>query len=131
MTLMPQRLLGYFSEDFTDGDVAMLRALVDELSRKHTWHLGAPEFVDDIDDSSCTAPEDQPIRTVGIVLTVSASNENPQTPVDDPARLVAALARFSSERGTEFELEFDGESIGEIKNGQVSRSIKEGLLDTW
>jgi hypothetical protein len=94
-------------------------------------HLTAPEFVDETDDSSCTAPEDQPIRTVGIVLTVSAPNESPQTPLDDPTRLVTALARFSSERGTEFEMELDGEYIGDIKNGEASRSIKEGLLDTW
>lgn len=128
---MPQRLLGYFSADFTDADIVALGALVETLSRAHGWHLGAPRFVDDSDDSSCTAPEDQPIRTVGVLLTVSAPGEVSRTPVDDPEAFVAALSQFSSERGTEFEMELDGEYVGDIRRGEVSESIQQGLLARW
>ena len=128
---MPQRLLGYFSADFTDGDVVALAALVEELKRAHSWHIGGPELVDETDDSSCTSPEDQPIRTVGMILTVSTPGEASQTPLDDPKALIASMARFSSERGTEFEVEIDGEYVGDIKHGAVSASIQQGLLDSW
>jgi len=77
---MAQELLAYFSADFSDDDVAALRGVVERLAKDHKWTLRSPQFVDEVDDSSCIQPGDKPVRTVGVVLLVSAPVETPATP---------------------------------------------------
>ncbi len=95
------------------------------------WSREPPQFVDQLDDSSRTRPEDEPVRTVGLLLSVTASGEHPSTPVTEPTRVVDALAKFSEARGVDFELQLDDTYVGEIRGGVPDRLVREGLLGRW
>jgi hypothetical protein len=131
MWKMPQDLLAYLSADFTETDVEALLRLVESLGSQGPWSRAAPQFVDETDDSSCSLPEDEPVRTVGLLLSVSAEGEDPPTPVEEPTRIVEALAKFSAERGVEFEVQIDHTYCGAIEGGVPDKSIREGLLAPW
>ena len=122
---MPQYILAYFSEDYCEVHVEALRRLVESLVRDGAWSRGAPQFVDD------SQPEDEPVRTVGVQLLVSEQGEQPATPVDEPARLLEALAKLSGVHLVELEVQYGDEIIGAISNGVMDRSLREGLLDSW
>ncbi|HEX5750167.1 MAG TPA: hypothetical protein VFZ09_28310 [Archangium sp.] len=128
---MSHGLLAYLSADFSDDDVRALRELVTNLASSGGWSHKPPMFVDEVDDSSCTRPEDEPVRTVGVLLKVSEPGESPMTLVDELMRLLDALSLFSSERGVELEVQLDDTYVGEIRNGVPDRLIREGLLARW
>ncbi|HEY3357891.1 MAG TPA: hypothetical protein VGQ83_31860 [Polyangia bacterium] len=128
---MTQDLLAYFSSDFTEEDVGALEMLVDGLAQSGRWNLGPPLFVNETDSSSCTRPEDEPIRTVGVLLRVTSRGDVPATPVSEAQRLFDALATFSRERQLELEVQLDETYVGEIRSGQMDRVLREGLLERW
>jgi hypothetical protein len=128
---MPQDLLAYFSADFTEADVSALQSLAESLASQGPWSRMAPQFVDETDDSSCSLPEDEPIRTVGVVLSVSSRGEDPPTPVEEATRIIEALARFSAARGVELEVQIDQTHVGDIVRGIPDEDIRVGLLEKW
>lgn len=128
---MAQQLLAYFSGDFTNRDAGDLRVLLEGLLAQGEWARGAPEFIDQLEEDSRTRPEDEPVRTVGVRLEVSEPGENPSTPVNDATRLVEALAGFSLKHGVEFEFQLDGTFVGEVRNGEADRLLRDGLLARW
>lgn len=117
---MSQRLLGFFSEDFSTEDVDQLRAIIKSIARERLWSWGPPHFVD----------RAEPDRTVGVLLTVAAPGETPPTPVEEPVRVLELLADFSKRRGVDFELELDQTSVGSIHDGELAPGMREALLDT-
>jgi hypothetical protein len=128
---MAQRLLGYLCSDFSESDVIALRLLVDSLGQRGTWTIEAPRFVDESDDTSCTRPEDEPLRTVGVALSVTSPEELPGTPVDEPTRLLEALATFSAQRSVDFEVQLDDTYVGQIRLGKLDHLLLDGLLARW
>lgn len=128
---MAQMLLAYVASDFRDQDVLELQALVNALTEARRWTIGPPEFIDDVDDSSCTRPEDEPVRTVGIVLPVSSPGEHPETPVAEVEYLLNRLAGVSQEAGLEPEVQLDETYVGDIKRGQIDPLLRSGLLKEW
>lgn len=131
-----QSLLFCLSGDFSEDDVRVLRGLVHEIAAARAWHSDPPKFVDELDSSSCTHPDDEPIRTVGGVLVLEAPATVPDkqtetSHLDEVGYLIERLAAFSRDRGCELELELAGESIGDIVNGEMSQSIRTGLIDEW
>jgi hypothetical protein len=128
---MPQELLAYFSSDFTEDDVNGLKMVAEALAASSRWPLGPPLFVNETDSSSCTRPEDEPIRTVGILLRVTARGEPPATPVSEAVRLLDALAASSRDRRLELEVQLDETYVGKIGSGQMDRVLREGLLERW
>lgn len=127
---MSTTLLAYLSADYDDDDVDATRALVADLA-SGSWSAGPPEFVDDTDASSCTRPEDRPIRTVGVVLPVGEASDRPSTPREEAASFVSALEVLSRERDLEFELQLGQTYVGTIRAGVADRLVQEGLLAEW
>jgi len=127
---MPKQLLAYFSGDFVENDVVAVQQLALDLAATVAWTVSPPLFVNETDDSSCTRPEDEPIRTVGVVLVLTG-DDGPTAPVRDLTALVDALAAFSRTRGVEFEMELDGTYVGAIEHGVPDQLIRVGLLATW
>jgi hypothetical protein len=131
MVPMTQALLAYVTSDVTDGDVVALNALAASMAQAETWTVGPPRFVDEVDDSSGSKPEDEPVRTMGIVLPVSSPGAIPETPVSEPERFLAALADLSRARKIDFEVLLDDTYVGEISSGEMDRLLRDGLLAQW
>jgi hypothetical protein len=128
---MPETMLAYFSEDYSETNVEDLRRLVQTLAAAGAWSRALPRFADEVDDSSCTRPGDEPIRTVGVLLEVSEPGELPETPVEEVTRLFEAVAAFSAKHLVDFEVQYRDELVGSIFNGVMDRGIREGLLESW
>jgi hypothetical protein len=128
---MTQRLIAYMSADFTEGDVKALRATAEELAQAAPWTYMAPSFIDESDASSCTRPEDEPVRTIGVALVVSAAGEVPSTPLDEAQRFLESLAGFSHLWEVDMEVLLDDTYVGEIRCGVMDHLLREGLLDQW
>jgi hypothetical protein len=124
---MAQYILAYLSADYSEAHVVSLRLLVESLGAA-TWSRGAPQFIDDV---ARTQPEDEPLRTVGLQVLVSEPGDQPPTPVDEPTRLLEALAKFSGVHLVDLEVQYGEEVIGAIFNGVLDRGIREGLLGAW
>ena len=124
------------SEVYSEDDVRLLHRLIDELARDRAWYHGPPQFVDQTDASSCTLPEDLPVRTVGGYVEFSAPGAVQDAAAEkhqfeDADFLIERLARYSRERKCELEIEYAGELIGEIENGEISESVAIGFLAEW
>ena len=128
---MAQQLLAYLSGDYSEADVAGLRTLQTELASVGPWTSGPPEFVDQIEEDSRTQAEDEPVRTVGILLMVEERGRSPETPASEPKRLVDAVAQFSKTHSVEFEFQLDSTYVGQVRGGTPDRLLREGLLDAW
>jgi hypothetical protein len=124
-------LLVYLSGDFSEADVTAFGTAVRELGRSQRWTLEAPELIDQTDASSCTQPEDQPIRTLGARLPVTGPEEVPGTPVQEVRALIEGLASLSRSRSLEMEVQLDNTYVGEICSGVIDRLLREGLLERW
>jgi len=133
-------LLFALEGDPSDEHAAALRAVVRELVGLRAWSVGVPRFVDEVDDSSCTLPEDVPIRTVGVFVEVYSGfppwGDRLPAAVDrsqyeDVRVLVERLAQFSREIDDDIVVEFEGEAIGWIEDGKPDRGLAVGLLGEW
>ncbi|MFO0696672.1 MAG: hypothetical protein U0230_24090 [Polyangiales bacterium] len=128
---MARYLLAYVSSDFTDEVIEHLRSLVKNLATNGAWSREPPDLVDQMEEDSATRPEDEPLRTVGVVLVVSDPGAAEETPVSEPARLVDALSTFSKQQAVDFELQLGETYVGEIRSGVPDELIREGLLARW
>lgn len=91
-----------------------LEALVDRLCRERTWTPTRPQFVDVLDESSCSRPEDQPIRTLGAALQLSAPDAVQRTPRADIDAFFTGLVTFCRDHRMELWIELHGEQFGEV-----------------
>jgi hypothetical protein len=128
---MPSQLLAYLSSDFSAEDVVAVRDLVSRLGEVAHWSSLPPRFVDETDSTSCTRPEDKPIRTVGTVLCVSSPGELPETTVEEVRQMLDALARLSAERNLALEVQLGDTFVGSIEDGTFDRLLREGLIESW
>lgn len=129
-------LLFCLVDEFSEEDVQALHDLINEIAFEREWVLESPSFLDELDDSSCSRPEDDPIRTVGGVLRLHRSDAKMEhwqqmEHLADVEFVVGRFAQYSLERKCELEIELGGELIGDIRCGEVSTSITEGLIDEW
>lgn len=112
-----------------DGDERLLEGVLEEVSAARAWTLGPPELVDLEDEE----------HAAGILKLYSAQppwgellpEEVDRAQLDEATLLVERLTRFSAEQGVELEFELDGETVGSIDRGVVSRDLAEGLLGEW
>jgi hypothetical protein len=96
-----------------------------------SWTLGPPVLVDEIDASSCTRPEDEPIRSLGFVLFVTAAGVPGGTPKHEVGRFVAHLCDLSRTAGLSFELQLERTYVGSIAAGVADRFMTRGLIESW
>lgn len=97
------------------------------------WVVAPPAFVDETDSSSCTQPDDEPIRTAGCVLFVprQAHRATELRALNDVEAVLETLRNLSAESGVDIEVQLDDECIGEIQRGVFDRSLRDGLLAPW
>jgi hypothetical protein len=129
-----QPLLFALVPNFTEAEVARVRDEVEAIALVRSWALAPPEFVDETDSSSCSLPEDQPIRTVGCVLFVpreAASKEQDRVALEDVEAVLEMFRVLSSETHVEVEVQIDETVVGSIEDGVLDRSISQGLLEPW
>jgi hypothetical protein len=135
-----QQLLFFVADDIDEATAREMERLVAELAEQHAWSLGPPTFVNEVDDSSVSSPEDLPIRTLGGILELYSMwppegaqlpKELDQANFDDVKTLVASLIAFSSRTGHELDLELAGEPVGSIRGGEPDRILREGFLGEW
>lgn len=126
--------------DPTDEHAAKMEIQIDEMGTSRSWVIAAPEFVDEVDDSSCTRPEDIPIRSVGGVLEIFSAlppwGDRLPTSIDrahleEVALIVESMSRFSRDADVDIVFELDGESIGMIDAGVPDDSLTDVLLGEW
>ena len=128
---MAKDLAAFLSDDFTEADVSVVRDVASAMATERTWTLGPPEFVDESDEAQLSNPEDEVIRTVGVVLTVSDRGERPETQRGEVELFVRFMSEVSRLTGLRIEVQLGAVHCGTIVNGVPSSSIKVGLIDSW
>ena len=126
----------YLVGEFTEDVVMRVLLFVQHLSKKGRWPAGKPEFVDDLDESSCTRPEDSPIRTVGGTVPlrdprVGVSAQEDAEDLDSVRHVVEQLSAFTAALNLTVELQLGGLYVGRIENGRPDRLVAVGLLAEW
>ena len=129
-------LLFFLSDEYRDYDVSRLEEAVLGLADNGDWVLGPPRFIDEVEESESTNPEDEATRTVGGFLELHRPSEQMKHSVEkahyhEVERVVEALAKFGEETGCEIELELGGSFVGDIREGVPSDSLTVGLLEEW
>jgi hypothetical protein len=131
-----QRLLFFVAQDVNADIRDAVRSLVDGLASQGAWLIQPPMFVDTIDQAG-TRDEDFPDETVGGALEIHSALDGTLPHDVDAAtlaeveRLVAAAKELSSSLSLEIEFELDGVFVGAIEDGQIDKSLAEGLLGEW
>ncbi len=134
--MKPYGLLFFLSDEYADSDVSRLEEVISELANDGDWMLGPPKFIDQIEESESTNPEDEEIRTVGGFLELHPRSGQVNQFIEkshyhEVDRVIKALVGFGEETGCEIELELGGTFVGDIKEGIPSELITVGLLDEW
>jgi hypothetical protein len=129
--MQAEQMLVFLVPAQSNEQVAVVRSLAPTFQNLR-WTLGPPVFVDETDDSSCTTPEDEPIRTVGYALDVTCLGApGPATPADEVVQFLQPFADVTSNTGLEFEVEYRGTYVGTIASGRLDRSLQDGLIGPW
>ncbi len=91
------------------------------------------KFVNEMDETPTTQPDDEPTWTLGGVLTLTRPSDDlgsDRSQFRDVEFLLDRLCQFSA-GGRAIVIEYDGEEIGTIEDGNASTSVRDGLLGEW
>ena len=123
-----------FAIEDADSDSATVTAtLVRDLNEQREWTHGEIAFVDEVEEISATNQKDEPVRTLGGVLTLTGPTDDlasERSQYEDVEFLIERLCEFSS-GGRTLVIEYDGGEIGEVRDGQADVSLRVGLLGEW
>jgi hypothetical protein len=115
-----------------------LRTFVGRLAGLRRWLNGAPRFVDSRDEPTDASRGDVAVETLGGCLEIYSAMPPLTLPreidlqhLEEVNALVKALRDFSREHGLAIDLELDGTFVGAITDGEMDRSLAEGLLGEW
>ena len=130
---MTNRVQLLFAIEQADSDSAeVIASLVRGLNEQQKWTHGKIVFVDDLDEVSATQPDDEPVRTLGGVLTLTQPTRDHADESSQYAEvefLVDRLCEFSN-GGHTLVIEYDGEEIGEIRDGRADTSLRDGCSES-
>jgi hypothetical protein len=133
-----QRLLFFVAQDVDGGIRRDVRDFVNQLALRRDWLNGAPRFVNSRQEPEDASGEDMPVETVGGYIDIYSALPPWTLPrevdiqhLDEVTDLVNALCDFSRQHRLVFELELDGTFVGAITDGEVDRSLAQGLLGEW
>ncbi len=118
----------FFSEDDVDqaARAAIIRGIA-ELAATAGWIAGPPRFVEDLDSA------DAPI--IGGVLEYPSAKgislDEDRKCLAQVEAFVGAAQRISSQFALNIEFDLNGEVIGAIESGILTRSLRDGLLGAW
>jgi hypothetical protein len=135
----PKRTLLFFvAQDLDDSSRANIRDFVLHLASLRRWLNGPPRFVSSRDEPANTSHGDMAVETVGGYLEIYSVLPPCMLPreidfqqLDEVRALLNSVRDFSREHRLSIEFELDGELIGAIDEGQMDRSLAEGLLEEW
>jgi len=129
-----QKLLFYIAQDFEDDLPPEVERVIAEIARGRNWLIGPPVFMDELHASNLGTP----VRTVGGVLEIHSALPPWNLPIDvdrqhldEVTWLVEALRQFSFVRSLAIEFELEGTFVGSVEDGQIDRTLSEGLLGEW
>jgi hypothetical protein len=133
-----QRLLFFVARDVDDGIRGAVLDFVNQLALRRHWSNGIPRFVNNIEEPEDASGEDMPFENLGGYIEIYSAlppwtlpHEVDIQQLDEVTDLVNALRDFSRQHLLEFELELDDTFVGAITDGEVDRSLAEGLLGEW
>ena len=133
-----QKLLFFVAQDIDDSICANVREFVLKLASLRHWLNGPPRFVRSREEPVSTSHGDLPVETLGGYVEIYSARKPWTLPreidlqhLDEVTALVNALRDFSREHSLEFELELDGTFVGAITDGEMDRSLADGLLGEW
>jgi hypothetical protein len=125
-------LLAFVDSDYAEEDIKRLGQVAADLAARADWLLGPPEFVDETDEEG--------FRTVGLLHRLNAAydadgqeldEETDRRQFEETQAIVEALQEFSGSTGVDLGLELDGGSVGWIEKGELTQSLRVGLLESW
>jgi len=130
-------ILFYVVDEIDDSLRDKVKGLIRDMASAREWLLGPPRFVDEFDVPNDERGGDQ-LETLGGVLEIYAAHR----PFDLPREIdlvhlaevesvISEIQRFSKQEGVDFEVELNGELIGEIEDGKLDPGLAEGLLGEW
>ncbi|MCA9675559.1 MAG: hypothetical protein H6708_11360 [Kofleriaceae bacterium] len=131
-------LLFAIEGEATQQERDAMRDAIGHLATTRHWTITPPAFVDE--EEEATAPGDTPIVTVGGVLEVYSSfppwDEDLPLDIDrahynEVRAVLDAMCDLSRTHGLCIGVEYNGERIGSVEAGSVSRSLATGLLQAW
>ena len=133
-----RRLLFFVAQDVDNGVRGDVQDFVNRLALQRRWLNGAPRFVNSIEEPEDASGEDMPVETLGGYIEIYSTLPPWTLPrevdiqhLEEVTDLVNALCDLSRQRDLEFELELDDTYVGAITDGEVNRSLAEGLLGEW
>jgi hypothetical protein len=133
-----QKLLFFVAQDLDDASRASVRDFVLRLASLRHWLNGPPRFVNSRDEPEDAAHGDSPVETVGGYLEIYSAlppwilpRELDLQHFNEVTALVEALRDFSRQQSLAFELELGETFVGAITDGELDRSLAEGLLGEW
>jgi hypothetical protein len=133
-----QKLVFFIAQDVDDELRLKVKEFVEQLAGTRHWLNGPPRFVDEIDETPSSDPDDLPIESLGGFIEIFSAWPPWNLPRDvdlqhlrEVEDFVAALRRFSRQNWLEIELQLDQTFVGEIQNGEMDVLLAEGLLGEW
>lgn len=132
-----QTLLFSVVDELTpDLEKMVVESLQKLLTRN--WEICEPELIDSTDSTSCTQLEDEPIRTLGVYIELQAPGllspsaiSIEESQLADVDATVKELSKLTRTLNVTVEVEFQGEFVGEIKQGKPDHGIQKTLINEW
>jgi len=129
-------VLFYLADPSNETSLGWLFSFVSELRNTRNWTCTTPQLEQHSDASSCSAPDDLPIETVGFSVCLNPPSVPPDLSLEqgyfeDLLFIVNEVARISAATTTEWEVEVDGELVGTIELGAYDDGIRIGVLGGW
>jgi hypothetical protein len=133
-----QKLLFFVAQDLDERNRTDVRNFVLRLASLRRWLNGPPRFVNSREEMQDTSSGDMASETVGGYIEIYSAlppwtlpREIDLQHLEEVTVLVNAVQEFSREQNLAIEFELDGELIGAIEDGQIGRSLAEGLIGEW
>ncbi len=101
---------------------------VRNMANQRNWVIGAPEI---INESSETPLVGGILRIFSAIPRGSLSVDIDRKHLEEVKLIVESLRRLSFEHMLAIEFELDGEFVGSIEDGNLDKSLQEGLIGEW
>lgn len=130
------RLFFLLVSDVSDALTITFEVMLGRLPGRRDWVIGSLQLVDYIDE----LPEGEEHHTYGGVLEMYSAFPpwDKQLPkaidashFEEVSLIVDELRHFTRNFNCAFVLQLDRTQMGYIRNGEVDRSIRDGLIDEW
>lgn len=109
--------------------------LIVDLTLERDWLTGPPEFVHTIEADE---ESEEPLETLGGAFELFSAFPPYVLPIDVDRRqleevetILSTLQEYSRATGVEFDVMFNGESIGTVERGKISDELRSIFLDPW